>query len=273
MIRFFRLLPFVVVLLVLQACGGSKELFKQGRLERVKTAVLIHTMDSLATVKPHYFYAKIATSYSDTNRNLNFKTSVRIVRDSAINALITYAAIPVANSLVTKDSILLMNKREKCYSKQSLDYFKNNFGIDFSFSNLEEILMGLPFDYDTTQKYFQIHGQDFYTLSTHRKRQAKRFDRFVRGRQKEDILIKYFIDTNLRDLKGMYIESPSDSASVTINYVSRQLVDGMNTPNEVEISIVLPQNNLKIILDYDKVNIKEIQQLELIIPESYEECE
>jgi hypothetical protein len=95
----------------------------------------------------------------------------------------------------------------------------------------------------------------------------------VRGRQKEDILIKYFIDTNLRDLKGMYIESPSDSASVTINYVSRQLVDGMNTPNEVEISIVLPQNNLKIILDYDKVNIKEIQQLELIIPESYEECE
>jgi hypothetical protein len=50
-------------------------------------------------------------------------------------------------------------------------------------------------------------------------------------------------------------------------------VDGMNTPNEVEISIVLPQNNLKIILDYDKVNIKEIQQLELIIPESYEECE
>jgi hypothetical protein len=71
----------------------------------------------------------------------------------------------------------------------------------------------------------------------------------------------------------MYIESPSDSASVTINYVSRQLVDGMNTPNEVEISIVLPQNNLKIILDYDKVNIKEIQQLELIIPESYEECE
>ena len=71
----------------------------------------------------------------------------------------------------------------------------------------------------------------------------------------------------------MYIESPSDSASVTINYVSRQLVDGMNTPNEVEITVVLPQNNLKIILDYDKVNIKEIQQLELIIPESYEECE
>ncbi|MBP6090084.1 MAG: DUF4292 domain-containing protein [Crocinitomicaceae bacterium] len=273
MIRFFKLLSIIAFLLALQSCGGSRLIFNQDRLERVKTALLIQKMDSLSQAKPHYFYAKIATSYSDTNRNLNFKTSLRIVRDSAINALITYAAIPIANSLVTKDSIVLMNKREKCYSKQSLEYFKNNFGVDFTFSNLEEILLGMPFDYDTTQKYFQIHGQDQYTLSTHRKRQAKRFDRFVRVRQKEDVLIKYYIDTNLRDLKGMYIESPSDSASVSINYISRQLVDGYNFPNEVEITVVLPKNRMVITLDYDKVDSIEVQQLELIIPESYEECE
>jgi hypothetical protein len=71
----------------------------------------------------------------------------------------------------------------------------------------------------------------------------------------------------------MYIESPSDSASVTINYLSRQLVDGINFPNEVEIAVLLPNNKLNITLNYDKVDSKEIQQLELIIPESYEECE
>jgi hypothetical protein len=273
MIRSFKVIALVAFLVSLQSCGGSKELFKQDRLDRVKTAVLIQKMDSLAVSKPHYFYAKIATSYADTNRNLNFKTSLRIVRDSAINALITYAAIPIANSIITKDSIVLMNKREKCYSKQSLEYFKNNFGVDFTFSNLEEILLGMPFDYDTTQKYFQIHGKDQYTLSTHRKRQAKRFDRIARVRQKEDVLIKYYIDTNLRDLKGMYIESPSDSASVNIEYKSRQFVDGFNFPNEVEITVVLPKNRMLISLDYDKVDCIEIQQLELIIPESYEECE
>ena len=273
MIRFLNKLLILVILLALQACGSQKELVKPKRLERVKTPVLVQVMDSLTRLKPAYFYSKIATSFSDTNRNLSFKTSLRIVKDSAITALITYAAIPVANSLITSDSIVLMNKREKCYSKQSLDYFKNNFGLDFSFSNLEEILMGMPFDYDTTQKYFQIHNPTQYTLSTHRKRKAKRFDRYVRTRQKEDILIQYFIDSNLRDLKGMVIESPSDSAKVTITYLTRQSVDGINFPNAVEILVVLPDNSIKIELDYDKIDTKEIQKLELIIPESYEECE
>jgi hypothetical protein len=71
----------------------------------------------------------------------------------------------------------------------------------------------------------------------------------------------------------MFIESPSDSASVNIVYRSRTMTDGINFPNEVEITVLLPKNILKIELDYDKVNSVDVQQLELIIPENYEECE
>ena len=137
MIRSTKLLLAAGILLVTSCAKKLTEGDKQ-RLPRKKTQELVDLMDSLSYLKPQFFYTKIATDFSDTNTNISFKTSVRMVKDSAINTLITYANIPIVNAMITNDSVTVVNKRDKCVILQSLSYIKDNFGVDFNYKNIEE---------------------------------------------------------------------------------------------------------------------------------------
>ncbi|MEY4602978.1 MAG: hypothetical protein RIT43_270 [Bacteroidota bacterium] len=270
MIRSINVLLLAGVFLL--SCAKKMTETERVKLARKKTPELVMVMDSLSHKKPDFFYTKIATEFSDTNRNLNFKTSVRMVCDSAINTLITYANIPVVNAMITNDSVTIVNKRDKCYIKQSLGFIKENFGVDFNYRNLEELILGMPLDYDTTQKYFQIHDPYNYTLSSHKKRDLKRIDRMDRG-PKEDVIIKYFLSDSLNSLKGMHIESPSDSTTIQVDYLSRENQKGFEIPKDVYIIITSPRNQIRISMTYNKTEIDEPQPLPFVIPEGYESCE
>ena len=124
------------------------------KLPHKKEKELIAIIDSLSLIKPNSLYSKLDVKYSDSSRTISFKTSLKIVKDSAINLLITYAKIPIVTAQVTKDSIIVVNKRDKCFEKESLTYIKDMFGIDLSLLNLEEIFLGRPLDYDPKNKYF-----------------------------------------------------------------------------------------------------------------------
>jgi hypothetical protein len=270
MIRSTRLL-FTAGIILLGACAKQMTDTERERLPRKKTRELVDLMDSLSHKKPLFFYTKIATEFSDTNTNINFKTSVRMVKDSAVYALITYAAIPIVNAMITEDSVTVVNKRDKCVILQSLSYIKDNFGVDFNFRNIEELILGMPLGYDTTQKYFQIHDPFNYTISSHKKRDIKRLDRQDKN-LKDEIIIKYFLSDSLTSLRGLFIESPSDSTSIRVDYLSRELVQKYNVPKEVYIVITSPRNQMRINLTYNKVEIDDPQPLHLVIPEGYGTC-
>src|SRR5690606_32193689 len=112
--------------------------------------------------------------FSDTNRRIGFKTSIRSIRDSIINPMITYAGIPIVNSIIRRDSLLISNRKDKCAIRTTMNYIKESFGVDFDYRNIEELLLGLPVAYDTTQKYFQINDPYNYVVSSHRKRIIKK---------------------------------------------------------------------------------------------------
>jgi hypothetical protein len=69
-------------------------------------------LDSLSMKKPDFFYAKMESEFKSNTSNYNFKTSLRMVKDSAMNALITYASVPILNSVITPDSATIVNKRK-----------------------------------------------------------------------------------------------------------------------------------------------------------------
>ena len=241
------------------------------KIERKKTSELVSVLDSLSLQKPTTFYSKISTKYRDTTQNISFKTSVRMVKDSALSALITYASIPIYNSILTPDSLTILNKRSKCFTKTKLNYIKDNFGIAFDYKNVEELLLGMPLAYDIDQKYFQIHDQNNYIVSSHRKREIKRSDK--KEKLQDDIIIKYYLSNDLKSLNKLEIESKSDTARIQVNFISRQMVDNYNVPNEVFIKVFTPRNEIQVEMNYDKVEINVTQQLFLVIPEGYEVCE
>lgn len=272
MSHYIKVILILINGILLFSCAAHKNVdndIPKIKLERKRNSELITVLDSVSKSFPHHFYSKIKTNYIDTNRNNSFKTSIKLAKDSAVQALVTYANIPIANTLITKDSLKLTNKKDKCFIKKDLGYFKELFGVDFNYKNVEEIILGLPVDYDSVQKYFQIHGQNNYVLSSHRKFKQKRLER----KAKSDFIINYHLSPSLTMLQSTTIESPSDSTFINIEYVERELIDGYLTPKEVLINITTPRNNIHIELSYDKVEVNLPQLIELDIPESYEVCE
>ena len=279
---------FLLIAGITQSCANRKltDDERPERLPKVKEKQLIAAMDSISGLRPETFYSKIKCSFSDTNRTVNFKASIRLVKDSVVNTLITYAAIPVVGALVRPDSIIVSNKRENCFIKTDLTYIRESFGVDFNYKNIEELLLGLPIGFDTSQRYFQINDPFHYILSSKRKRDIKRElkgTRLDRDRERlgnrrdnqedeEPVILQYYLSKDLRSIDRIDINSPEDTARISIEYISRDSVDTYLTPNEVHIEIVTPRNHIVLDMDYDKTEVNKPQEIVFVIPEEYVEC-
>lgn len=292
----------IALLVFLASCARRPVADKPIKLEKRKTIELIHAMDSLSGVRPNSFYTKIKCHFSDTNRRVSFKTSIRAVKDSAINPIITYAGIPIVNSLIRKDSLFISNRKDKCKILTNMGYIKEAFGVDFDYRNIEELLLGLPVAYDTTQKYFQINDPYNYIISSHRKRIIRRENRDEntnnrnnrhdkdkdnnrdnnnprrdRNANDEDngednVIIRYFLHPSLKSINRMVIDSPEDTTHISVDYLSRDTVDTYLLPKEVVIDIVTPRNHIVLSMDYDKTEINTPQEIYFVIPEEYGNC-
>lgn len=267
---FFKITVGLSFIWTLFACSPKvgNELMNGDKLPKIKDKELVDRLDSLSKIEPRTFYSKLDINYKDSTTDISFKTSLKIVADSAVSAIITYARIPIVTAMVTKDTITVVNKREKCYTVQSLDYLKTTFGVDFTYENMEELFLGNPLDYNIEQKYFVDHDPYHYSISTHKKRDKKRMDR----RPKEDIVLNYILSNDGKSLQQTTIKSPSDSTEITVIYEQRQEVNGMNVPKVVHMHIKAKEKGIYIKMDYEKVEINEPQELIIVIPEKYEKC-
>lgn len=281
----------LALLLVLGSCARRPVAEKPIKLEKRKTSELIHVMDSLSAVRPNSFYTKIKCHFSDTNRRISFKTSIRSIKDSIINPIITYAGIPIVNSIIRRDSLFISNRKDKCAIRTTMGYIKESFGVDFDYRNIEELLLGLPVAYDTTQKYFQINDPYNYIISSHRKRIIRKEnknkhdkdglnlhprrnanDNNIEEEGEDNVMIRYFIHPSLKSISRLVIDSPDDTTHISVDYIDRDTVGTYLLPKEMIIDIVTARNHIVLTMDYDKTEINTPQEIYFVIPEEYGDC-
>lgn len=261
---------FITMIVFLAACGTSKSIsaVEKEKLPKVKEEMLIERLDSLYKIKPDFFYTKLSTKYADSTKNHSFTTTVRMRSDSAVQATITFAKIPTFNTMVTLDSITLVDRTDKCFVQEKLDFFKDIFDIDFSYKNIEEILLGLPIDWETDQKYHQIRNQYNYIISPQTKRKIRRLDTGDNG-----VIIRYFMTDDAKQLEKVIIDSPKDTISIVVEYKEREKIKGYDIPTKADVNIKTKKNNYSISFKYSKTEINEPRILYLTIPSKYERCE
>lgn len=281
----------VLALLVgLGSCARRPVADKPIKLEKRKTSELINVMDSLSVIRPNSFYTKIKCHFSDTNRRISFKTSIRSIKDSIINPIITYAGIPIVNSIIRRDSLFISNRKDKCAIRTTMGYIKESFGVDFDYRNIEELLLGLPVAYDTAQKYFQINDPYNYIISSHRKRIIRKENKNKHDKDginlhprrngndnnedesEDNVMIRYFIHPSLKSISRLVIDSPDDTTHISVDYIDRDTVDTYFLPKEVIIDIVTARNHIVLTMDYDKTEINTPQEIYFVIPEEYGDC-
>ncbi|MGB0932817.1 MAG: DUF4292 domain-containing protein [Lishizhenia sp.] len=254
----------------LVGCSSSKIDIGKEKLPKVKTQRLINRLSELSKQKPEFFYSKISSKYEDSEYNVSFKTNVRMRKDSALNAFITFARIPIYNTMVTPDTLKMVDKRGKCYTVESVSYLKKTFGVDFEHKNIEEFLLGMPIGWNDDEKYHQINDPYNYIIASHNKRQLRKAEKD--DEKAIDVYIKYYLSDDAKNLSKIIIDSPTDTTHIKVDFISRQFVDGYSVPNKAEIRVETPNDTLFIDLNYNKVTINEPKKLFLAIPDSYEQC-
>lgn len=252
--------------LIIAACGNRGELNGE-KLPKVKDKVLKETLDSLSDQSFDYFYAKLGSKYQDSSQKYSFKTSVRMVSDSALNALITFAKIPIFNSLITKDSVKVTNKRKKCYILRDLNYMKATFGTEFTHRNLEELFLGWPLGYDKKLEYYRLKDPYHYKMCTH---SAKMIERMTP--EDAELIVSYELSKDAKQLEKAIITSLADSTEILLTYNGRQLVNGYQIPVEMLLNIRTPKGDVNMEMTYKKVRINEKEEIHFVIPDSYEAC-
>ncbi len=240
----------------------------EGKLPKVKDTELRDALEDISTQTFDYFYAKIATKYKDSTQNVSFKISVRMRKDSVVNTLLTYARLPIYNTLITPDTIKMVDKREKCVMIESLDYFKKKFAVDVAFNNIEEFFLGSPIGFIPDEKYFRVNDPYSYTLCSHKKHDIKKNIR----KDRREIITYYTLSDDLKSLKKQKIVSPQDTTTILIDYVERAWVGDAFLPKRVEITIQMPRQEVYVFLDYKKIRLNKKEKIHFVIPEKYEEC-
>jgi hypothetical protein len=256
----------IVLALGVQSCA-NKLTQGEDKLPKIKEEQLIAALDSIGRSVPSFLSSRIDTKYSDNKQNISFKTSLKVNKDTAVHALITYAGLPMITAMVTTDSVKISNKREKCFIQEDLNFFKMQFGIDFSYLNLEELLLGRPLNFNPKRDYYIIHDPYNYILSTHTSANQAGSDK-----DKEPLLISYHLSPDLKYLKKVEITSFKDEVNIIINY-SDYITDTLfSSPKNVNVEINTPKNKISLSMVYDKIELNVPKEMVFVIPESYEKC-
>src|SRR5882762_8806081 len=114
--------------------------------------------ETMVGLQKHYidyksFNAKIKVDWEDSKgRQPDLSAVVRIMKDSAIWISIsaTILNLEAYRMLITKDSVILMNIREKEVQYRSLDYLQDVTEIPFDYKTIQDLLVGNPIFMDST---------------------------------------------------------------------------------------------------------------------------
>jgi hypothetical protein len=253
---------------VWSSCARKSSAVGAEKLPRMKTPELVEKLDSLSQTDWTFLSTKINTRFSSREQKQSFKTTLKMRRDSLINATITFAAIPIINAVISPDTLKVVNKKDKCFIIENVNFLKEKFDLPFEFGQIEELLLGLPLAWDKSGKYHQLDDAFFYVLSSHKKRFIQRRD----NRSEDDIMIRYYLTPRTFELAQVLLDSPQDTTSVRIQYFDRYTDAGFPLPQRTEILIFTPRDTIAIELKFQKPELEKEKSIFLTIPENYEKC-
>lgn len=110
---------------------------------------VVNILNSLEKNRIHFttFSSKIKVQYEDSKgKQPDFNAFIRLYADSVLWVSIsaTFLSIEAFKILITKDSIIIVNKLDKLVERQPFNYIEEITHIPLNFSTLQDLLIGNP---------------------------------------------------------------------------------------------------------------------------------
>ena len=260
----------VLLSIVVSSCSPAKKAITSAISQKDTVVVLKDSGNSEAlifanTVKENFknnqinfstFSAKIKVETQDAKgKNPDLTAVIRMVKDSAIwvSLSATFLNVEVFRLYITKDSVILLDKRERTVQYRRLDYLQEVTQIPLDFATLQNLIIGNAIFFSPESAI--IKKADNYILIN-----------AVDNNFKNLLTLKtdnYQLDhIKLDDVNVMR------NRTADITYAGYQKVDNINFSTLRDITIV-EKNKLQVIMEFKQFEFNKDLSVAFPIPKNY----
>lgn len=262
---------FIIALaFILANCKSKKGLIKD--VDAADIEALTQAKTVINQVKENDFdfewlSAKIKTKYkTSAGENHSFTTYLRIRKDSAIWATVTFLNVPVMTTVLTPDSVKVLNKRDKKYFLGTFDYITDFIKTPIDFYQIQNLLVGNPISLDTAKSHYIIKMNNDVYLSSMKKSELEP----ILKKEKEyyDWIYRYWINELYSPGKTI-LNSPGQQKSLLIEQNDYKRIDNLPFPNRTEATFTSYKDTIEIKLNYNKIKTNNPEEMPFVITDKY----
>ncbi len=242
---------FIGIIFVALFASACKTPGAAGNLKRKSAKNLVKEMKS-GHLEVDWYAAKARINYDDGANSIGFSGNIRMKKDAFIWMNATKFGFEAARILIRPDSIFVLNRLERTYIANSLEYIEKQYQVPADFTVIQHILLGNPVLYKD-KKWKASQEEDRYRLDA------------VDDSYKNT----YWLDGDLL-LKKMRLNQIVQDQLVELAYGDYQKTEDKLLPESVFIQATGPQKEIyDIKINYTKIVLNEVQKTPFEIPKGY----
>ncbi|MBK8845851.1 MAG: DUF4292 domain-containing protein [Bacteroidetes bacterium] len=226
------------------------------------------------------FYGFNAQSYSlkadvkfvSDSGEQEFNANIRVLQDSAIwisiNAIL---GIEVARVLITRDSLFLIDRLNKLYSKADYAMLNDLLRLRVDFNTMQNMLTGNFFEYRNENKFNSVYLEDkYYIVSTLNKRKLRRS--LEDKDPNKPIVQDFYVEPLIYKILQLRIEDDKLKKTLQTDYKNFQQTDAGLFATE-HYTQVHAEKNISLQISFHKVAVNLPIEIPFSIPESYSQMQ
>lgn len=268
--RLLQFISFVLIVFLAQGCSKNNVNTKK-KLPHKSTSFLLDKLQE-NELKCDWFSAKLGIEFVSDKMSDSFKMHVRVRNDSAIWISATYYAVEAARFLITRDTVKLMDRKNKKYFIGDFTYINKKFNVELDFESLQALILGKGSNIAEFEKLKSYSSNEFYNISSIGKREQNRADKKGDQKAKTDIALTVSVYPGVFKVSRIILQDFKQHKSLKVDFEKYQKVEDQLVPKETELNIVAEQK-LDASIEYLKVTLNKPLKLSFTIPEKYEKMD
>ncbi len=291
----------ILTVTVMSSCKVTKDADRKATIYRSPEKVIELTQEKDLQYKNLSMRASVTVS--DGKKNTSFKASIRMHKDSVIWSSLSLLGIAGAKTLITQDSIKIVNYKERTYISEHYDVMQSYLNSDIlSLSNLQKIILGDWFYIAENDKYRLKYNDTNYVVSTISERRLdkdwmeKKIDRLEKKierqeekdadkakeilekkqkrkpRKYEGLAIEVQIDPYDLKVKSMLVKDYYFNGMLKTEYSDFKEVDNNLIPHHVNMTVE-GSNFISLDIDLYKISLDHDISTPFSIPAKYKKVE
>lgn len=182
-----------------------------------------------------------------------FAASIRMQKDSLIWIKLRKMNIEGARVKITPETIEILDRQNGQYIKRPFSFLKNEYGLDVSFAQLQELIIGNP-----------ILWEEQSLVSVIRKQQN-----VLQTPNSQKTVLKIFMHPSSFLINS--VQGSMNQNALSIDYSDYEILEQAQIPTKKMIKIDSKETGLvELEMSFSKLSLNEIQKVGFRVPDNYE---